>query len=337
MLATHPSFTLKGIKLNPYNMPAIRMVGKKKIQGYVALWGNRNKVDCVGTWFDRDNPPDLGLGYDRRDYNLFVPFRLKYEHGADPDVKGSIIGMVTRVWEDDYGIAFEGELNTSSPHYNRVAQEIADGKLATSSGSAEHLASFTKDNAFDEWNLAELSLTAFPCEAEMPMVSIRRRGQGRAVRDWTAATALLQADDYVAYDSSTLEGEDGNVPFGTSGVVIAERNDLWVAEYQDGLGQRRYFGFTNDEVAEGWVTLQRSNLKRAVYNGIQQALRRYEKIDWYHLPEPYDVVQDQMGNRWLMVAQQSFGNYVGVPYIAENIDLFAKDYGIVGNLLTGIY
>ena len=332
----------RAIPLTPMNRPAVRYDGKKKLSGYLALWGNRNKVDCVGTWFDRDNPPDLGLGYDRRDYSTFLPFRLKYEHGADPDVKNDIIGMVTKVWEDDTGIAFEGELNTESKWYPRIAQELRDQKLATSTGSAEHLASFTKDNAFDLWNLAELSLTAFPCENRMPMVSLRSRRRKWA-RNFAGVEVTVLADYFQAYDDPDLERpiQYEAVPAGTVGTVIGTSpgNEYWVVEYPsqvDGLPE--YFGFTEAE-AEGTLQMrsQLAKLNTAAQRGVRRGLQR--ALDYNHLPQPFDVVEAKGSRqRYLLLAPQGYTSYKGVPVgNVQTIDLLADDFGIVGNLVAGLY
>lgn len=147
----------------------------REITGWLALWGNPKQVDAYGTYFDKNNPPELGLL--TRNGQL-VPFRLLYEHGMDTDIGRDVIGMVTNVWTDNRGIRFAAELDTTSPHYARVMQEIRDGKLATSSASADHLADFDSDGRFKDWLLSELSLTANPAEERMPRVAMIRAANG---------------------------------------------------------------------------------------------------------------------------------------------------------------
>lgn len=142
-----------------------------KIRGYIAIWGSSRERDCVNTWFDRKRPPNLGI-------EEFLPLRLMYEHGEDPSIKRDIIGKVSEIWYDDRGIGFKGELRKESDHYYRVKNEILQGKLATSSASAGHLATFDKQGRFEDWLLSELTLTGKPCERKMPRVEMVRSVRG---------------------------------------------------------------------------------------------------------------------------------------------------------------
>lgn len=160
--------------LTPTGSPAVRNVRGGKLTGYLALWGDTNTRDCVGTWFDRNNKPNLGLSYGGEEYGL-LPLRLMYEHAQDKEIGTSVIGKITRLGEDDLGIWFEGELDQKSKHYNRVKREIENGELSTSSASSTHLAAFDNDNRFKDWVLAEHTLTRSPCETRMPTVDIRSK------------------------------------------------------------------------------------------------------------------------------------------------------------------
>jgi hypothetical protein len=176
--------------------PAVRAMRGNHIEGYLALWGDRDTVDCVGTWFDRNRKPDFGLAYKNNPYH-FLPLRLGYEHGMDSEVGVEIIGEITELGEDDLGVWFKGELNEDSPFYNRVRGELEAGELSTSSSSGSHTAKFDAENRFDKWWLLEHTLTKYPCEGRMPTVEIRslwganrkdkirmaiRRGLQRALR-----------------------------------------------------------------------------------------------------------------------------------------------------------
>ena len=131
---------------------------KAWMDGYIAVWDSR---DCFGTWFNRNDPPVMGLD------NL--PVGIWYEHGDDPDIQAEI-GKITEVWTDDKGIAFRGYLHKHSPHYQRVSDEIGRRELATSAGAVSHLSKFSKDGQFLRWIVGELSLTKNPCERTMPKV-----------------------------------------------------------------------------------------------------------------------------------------------------------------------
>lgn len=153
-------------------IPAYRKANwvEGKVSGYLALWGSRQAPDCYGTYFDRTNKPDLGLL--RNEQGEIYPIRLMYEHGQDSKIGLNVIGAVTRVWEDDQGIAFEGALN-DSPYRDRLIEELAQGMLGVSSASSEHLSRFGEDKRFDKWLVTEVSLTANPCEPRMPAAAVR--------------------------------------------------------------------------------------------------------------------------------------------------------------------
>lgn len=136
------------------------------IEGYIAIWGSPDDVDAYGTWFDQSKPPDMALD--------FLPFPLMYEHGFDPDVGKDIIGAVREIWFDDIGIAFRGELDRTSRHFDRVLSEVLDGVLATSSSTGDHIATFDAENRFVTWYLTEHSLTKSPAEFKMPIVKVVR-------------------------------------------------------------------------------------------------------------------------------------------------------------------
>jgi len=136
------------------------------IRGYIAIWGSPEHRDSYQTWFDREQPPELGLD--------FLPIPLIYEHGFDGGIKKEIIGSVARAWFDDIGIRFEAILDKTSTAFSRFIAEIRSGKLKTSSATAEHLAEFDSDGRFVNWPLSELTLTANPAEEKMPAVQLMR-------------------------------------------------------------------------------------------------------------------------------------------------------------------
>lgn len=138
------------------------------ITGYIAIW---DSVDCYETYFDRDRPPDFGLG----DKLQFLPVRLMYQHAGDKKVRYAIIGEIYRIGVNDTGVWFEAKLYRNK-WLPGILREIEDGKLATSSASAAHLANFDEDGRFDKWFLTEVSLTDDPCEYNMPKVQIIRSG-----------------------------------------------------------------------------------------------------------------------------------------------------------------
>ena len=80
-LAAIPGVTVEDYDAAPVFRAVRASADGREITGWLALWGSPKTVDAYGTWFDKRNPPDLGLL--TRDGKT-VPFRLLYEHGFDP-------------------------------------------------------------------------------------------------------------------------------------------------------------------------------------------------------------------------------------------------------------
>jgi len=156
-------------------IPALRArLGEAgKVSGYMMLYGTPETVDCYGTWIDPTRKPNLGLLSDST--GQLAPIRLMYEHGQDEDIGRTVIGKVTRLWLDEKGIAFDGELDRTAAHYERIAEELRGGQLGVSSASAGHLANFDTEGRFVDWLVSEVSLTKNPCEARMPAVKLRSK------------------------------------------------------------------------------------------------------------------------------------------------------------------
>ena len=136
------------------------------LRGYINIWGSPDHRDSYQTYFDKEQPPEMGLD--------FLPVPLIYEHGFDGGIKKEIIGRVIRAWFDDKGIRFEAVLDKTLTAFNRFIAEVRSGKLSTSSATMEHLAEFDSDGRFVRWILSEVSLTANPAEELMPAVQLMR-------------------------------------------------------------------------------------------------------------------------------------------------------------------
>lgn len=151
--------------LNPFRVNFIdEAIGE--ITGYIGIWGDSQHRDSYETWFDRANPPEMGLEY--------TPFPLLLEHGTEPGVGVDIIGSVDKVWFDDVGIAFSGHLDQSKRWFQKIKQRIGRGELKTSSGSSSHVAEWDNEGRFVKWLMTELSLTDNPAESRMPSVKLVR-------------------------------------------------------------------------------------------------------------------------------------------------------------------
>lgn len=150
-------------------------------RGYVAIWGDPEHRDAFQTYFDASRPPEMGIdnGMHRRP--------ILYEHSQDGAIRMEIVGTITRIWRDDIGIAYEGELDRSSEFFPRIVEELQRGELKTSSATMEHTAEFYEDGAFRTWILGELSLTKTPAESRMPNSTLIRSQAHEGLHDATRA------------------------------------------------------------------------------------------------------------------------------------------------------
>lgn len=161
--------------------PVRGLASPSEIQGYLALWGSPEVRDCYDTYFDRERPPMMDL--------KFLPIPLRYAHGQDAEIGKAAIGQIDQVWVDDRGVAFHGILDQGGSAYPRIAREVSQGILATSSGTTDYLAEFADDGRFVSWPVSEVSLTDKPCEFRMPsVVAIRNHAGGYEMRMQADAT-----------------------------------------------------------------------------------------------------------------------------------------------------
>ena len=182
-------------------MPPFRVQATKPVKssvegvitGYIALWGTPDLRDAYGTWFDHEKPPEMNLD--------LLPVAMFYEHTMDQFVGKRRIGVMTRVFVDDEGIGFEGQLDREHKFFSRFVREIRAGEHGISSGTADHLAHFDDDGRFVHWPLADVSITKIPAEQRMafhPVTLLRSSmAQGEDGRD---ARAIQQSSDAVEND-----------------------------------------------------------------------------------------------------------------------------------------
>ncbi len=143
---------------------AVRVLNQAEgiIEGYMVLW---RSVDEYNTWFDPNNPPDLGLE--------FLPWPLLYEHWLDenkdpvPVDEAEWVGTVTDIAIDRSGIKYTAKLKRSAKKFRQILSEIKQGILGTSTSTADHTAYFDSAGRFVRWLLHEVSLTKTPGEQRM--------------------------------------------------------------------------------------------------------------------------------------------------------------------------
>lgn len=138
------------------------------VRGYVFIWGSSEHRDSYDTWFDKSRPPSYSFDGDLRGYPIC------YEHGQDAVYGKAPVGVITRTYLDDTGLAFEGKLDRSHPQFERTVSELQRRELATSSSSAAHVATFRDDGSFENWLMTELSFTSSPAEHAIPAVEVVR-------------------------------------------------------------------------------------------------------------------------------------------------------------------
>jgi hypothetical protein len=138
------------------------------IKLYTFIWGSSDRRDAYDTWFDKSRPPSYS-------YNgTLSGYPVCYGHGQDSTYGKEPVGVITRSWFDDIGLANEAQLDRSHPLFQRTLHDCLSGKVKTSSSSASHMADFYDDGAFKNWMMTELSLTESPAEYDMPAVEVVR-------------------------------------------------------------------------------------------------------------------------------------------------------------------
>lgn len=230
-----------------------------EITGYLAIWGKPLERDAFNTWFDRQRPPDLGLGGQMENLQI----RLLYDHGmAQPG--RTIIGWIDRIDYDATGIAFHALLTQGTDYFDWVIEQIRRGELKVSSGSAEHLCSFDDEGRFQDWYISEVSLTPYPAEPNMPAVKLIRSlsasaggAAGDRQRDGSADTepgALHKSEP-----SQKLKGTRAMLTLAELGLdtnatledLIAALNDKLGAEAANALLQTLMGGAAEAPASEG--------------------------------------------------------------------------------------
>ncbi len=178
------------------------------VTGYVYIHGDPDHRDAYGTFFDPTRPVALDIenGAFRRP--------IKYEHCSDPIIGMDTVGYIDTVALDDTGLRFEGSLDRSSPHFERIVRELQSGELFTSSATGEHTAKFREDGSFEAWTLLELSLTKYPAESRIPQVSLIRSASHEEVRVEPRAgdEPHVEIEIELPSEAPELEGEKTMTP-----------------------------------------------------------------------------------------------------------------------------
>lgn len=129
-----------------------------RIGGYLAVWGDPQRLDLHGEYFTPDT--DFGLDwYEKRP--------ALYHHGQDEALKTDPIGVIDTLRRDEVGLWAEAQLAKRGRYLEAVRDLVARGALSWSSGSLPHLVKTAADGRIERWVLVEGSLTPTPAEPRL--------------------------------------------------------------------------------------------------------------------------------------------------------------------------
>lgn len=143
---------------------AVKSVGADEIKGYLALWGNPDRVDLEGDYFTKST--------DFWDNVLGVPRPLTWNHGQDRDTfkSADVIGQITAIGDDEVGRFYTAMLDRSHQYRKAVDKLIGQRALGTSSDSAPQYVireQTGKSHWLKQWPLFAGALTDVPAEPRM--------------------------------------------------------------------------------------------------------------------------------------------------------------------------
>lgn len=137
---------------------AVKFIGNPsdgKVGGYLVAWGSPNQKDLTGEYFTPET--DLGINwYDQRP--------VLYHHGLDGTLKTDVIGVITALKADQYGLWAEAQLDMHKRYVQEIMALVNKGALGWSSGSIAHLVERLDDGQIKRWPIVEGSLTPSPAE-----------------------------------------------------------------------------------------------------------------------------------------------------------------------------
>jgi phage head maturation protease len=140
---------------------AVKALGQNRLGGYLVLWGDVNKKDLSGEYFDQRTE---GLTHI---FGVVGRVPMLYAHGKDDDLEFSPVGTYDVMVPDEVGLWAEGELNKANQYRDAIRQLVARGALGQSSQTLVSARKVSDDGHIDRWVIAEGSLTPTPCEPRM--------------------------------------------------------------------------------------------------------------------------------------------------------------------------
>jgi hypothetical protein len=165
-----PALTyIKALRL-PHNeqwlrdVAAVKAVGPDDIRGYLALWGDPERVDLEREFFTAKT--------DFWDTTLSLPRPLTWDHALDPKLKSSpLVGQIHEFGDDEVGRWYVAQLDRAHRFRKAIDKLISQRVLGTSSDSAPQyvIRQPVKSGAvwLAQWPLFAAALTTTPCEPRM--------------------------------------------------------------------------------------------------------------------------------------------------------------------------
>ena len=145
---------------------SVKALGENRIGGYAVLWGDENKKDLTGEFFDKSTEELTAI------YDAVGKLPYLYHHSLDETLKTAVIGIVDTLAVDDVGLWYETQLRKSGEYDEYVKKLIANGKLKTSTQTFPVARSVDeKTGHIKRWPIVEITATPTPAEYRMQPVA----------------------------------------------------------------------------------------------------------------------------------------------------------------------
>lgn len=185
----------------------IKAVGEGKFGGYVVRWGSPSDADQQGDFFTPST-----------DFWGVQNAGVVYHHaiGIKGDPLASAFGKrrITNVTmtPDDQGLWAEGSLDLSSANESRLYDQIQNGLIGFSSGSASRLVSRKAVGGKTEitaWPIIEVSITPKPVEPRNRVFAMKAIIEAEA--GVTGAVKLVDRTEALVADAEEIEARYGKI------------------------------------------------------------------------------------------------------------------------------
>ena len=146
---------------------SVKALGENRIGAYAVLWGDENKKDLVGEYFDKSTEELTAI------YDAVGKLPYLYQHSLDSVIKTSVIGIVDTLISDDIGLWYETQIRKASEYDEYVKKLIASGKLKTSTQTFPVARRVNeKTGHIERWPIVEITGTLTPAEYRLQPVNV---------------------------------------------------------------------------------------------------------------------------------------------------------------------